>query len=116
MDRFSEFIKELFNHFNLRINTNIPLRKEYYDYIDQIDSLGVYKDVNRDSIEIFAVKLKKTSSRDRARTMQRNLIAKYLKNSGSNAALVAFYGDDPQDWRFSFVKIEYDLLKDEKGN
>lgn len=115
-DRFTVFIKELFNHFNLKINKNIPLRKEYYDYIDQIDSLGVYKDDNRDSIEIFSVKLKKSSSRDRARTMQRNLIAKYLKNSGSNAALVAFYGDDPPDWRFSFVKIEYDLLKDEKGN
>ena len=92
------------------------MRKEYYDYIDQIDSLGVYKDSNKDSIEIFCVKLKKNSSRDSARTMQRNLIAKYLKNSGSKAALVAFYGDDPQDWRFSFVKIEYDLVKDEKGH
>ena len=116
LERFSLFIKELFNHFNLRINENIPLRKEYYDYINQMDSLGVYRDNNGDSIEVFAVQLKKTSSRDRARTMQRNLIAKYLKNSGSNAALVAFYGDDPQDWRFSFVKIEYDLIKDEKGN
>jgi hypothetical protein len=26
-----------------------------------------------------------------------------------DAALVAFYGDDPQDWRFSFVKMEYQL-------
>lgn len=116
IDRYSKFIKELFNHFNIRINKNIPLRKEYYDYIAQMDSLGVYTDNNKDSIEVFAVKLKKSSSRDRARTMQRNLIAKYLKISGSKAALVAFYGDDPQDWRFSFVKIEYDLIKDEKGN
>ena len=116
LERFSVFIKELFNHFNLRINENIPLRKEYYDYITQMDSLGVYSDSNGDSIEVFTVQLEETSSRDRARTMQRNLIAKYLKNSGSNAALVAFYGDDPQDWRFSFVKIEYDLVKDEKGN
>lgn len=116
LDRYSRFIKELFNHFNLRIKKNIPLRKEYYDYIEQLDSLGVYKDDNQNYIEVFSVKLKKTSSRDRARTMQRNLVAKYLKNSGSNAALVAFYGEDPQDWRFSFVKIEYDLIKDEKGN
>ncbi|TMS41016.1 MAG: hypothetical protein FGO69_09660 [Methanobacterium sp.] len=116
LDRFSRFIKELFNHFNLRINKSIPLRKEFYDYIEQIDSLGVYKDDNLDSLEVFAVKLKKISTRDRARTMQRNLIAKYLKNSGSNAALVAFYGDDPEDWRFSFVKIEYELIKDVKGN
>lgn len=116
LERFSVFIKELFNHFNLRINEDIPLRKEYYDYIKRMDSLGIYSDDNGDSIEVFAVQLKKTSSRDRARTMQRNLVAKYLKNSGSNAALVAFYGDDPEDWRFSFVKIEYDLIKDEKGN
>ena len=86
LDRYSRFIKELFNHFNLRIKKNIPLRKEYYDYIEQLDSLGVYKDDNQNYIEVFSVKLKKTSSRDRARTMQRNLVAKYLKNSGSNAA------------------------------
>ena len=63
---------------------------------------------------MIIVKLKRTRSRDLARTMQRNFIAKYLKTSNRDAALVAFYGDDPTDWRFSFVKLEYQLKKDGK--
>ena len=47
--------------------------------------------------------------------MQRNFVAKYLGNTQKDAALVAFYGDDPEDWRFSFVKMEYNLVKDESG-
>ena len=47
--------------------------------------------------------------------MQRNFIAKYLSNADKDAALVAFYGEDPQDWRFSFVKMEYQLQEVEPG-
>ena len=50
--------------------------------------------------------------------MQRNFIANWLENTGkgADAALVAFYGDDQEDWRFSFVKMEYNLVRDETGN
>ncbi|MFA0832636.1 MAG: Eco57I restriction-modification methylase domain-containing protein [Methanobacterium formicicum] len=115
IDRFANFIKELFNHFKVSIH-DVPLWKEYYDYVDSVNSLGVYRDSDKRSIEVFTIKLKRTSSRDRARTMQRNLIARYLTKFNLDAALVAFYGDDPDDWRFSFVKMEYELTKDEKGN
>lgn len=115
IDRFANFVKELFNHFNVSIR-DVPLWKEYYDYVENVKSLGVYRDNDKHSIEVFAIKLKRTSSRDRARTMQRNLIARYLNNFNRDAALVAFYGDDPEDWRFSFVKMEYELTKDEQGN
>lgn len=115
IDRFANFIKELFNHFKVSVH-DVPLWKEYYDYVETVNSLGVYRDSDRSSIEVFAIKLKRTSSRDRARTMQRNLIARYLTKFNLDAALVAFYGDDPEDWRFSFVKMEYELTKDEKGN
>lgn len=115
IDRFASFTKELFNHFNVSIH-DVPLWKEYYDYVETVNSLGVYRDGDKRSIEVFTIKLKRTSSRDRARTMQRNLIARYLTKFNLDAALVAFYGDDPDDWRFSFVKMEYELTKDEKGN
>ncbi|MBU4547315.1 MAG: Eco57I restriction-modification methylase domain-containing protein, partial [Euryarchaeota archaeon] len=45
--------------------------------------------------------------------MQRNLIAKFLEKNDRDAALVAFYGDEPEDWRFSFVKMEYELVKED---
>lgn len=114
LNRFSSFISELFNHFKVSVR-DISFKNEYYDYVDKLQSLGVYRDENNDVLEVFVVKLKKSSSRDRARTMQRNLIATYLKKFNRNGALVAFY-DDSEDWRFSFVKIEYNLIKDESGN
>lgn len=113
-DKFKKFIKELFNHFKFNVRT-VPSWKEYYDYVNTVTSLGVYHDNNKRSIEVFAIKLKKTSSWDRARTMQRNLIARFLTKYKRDAALVAFYGDDPEDWRFSFVKMEY-IFSGEKGN
>jgi hypothetical protein len=111
--RFSKFIKELFNHFAF-VQKTWPVWNEYQDYIDSYSSLGSYVDSSKKVIDILVVKLRRTSSRDRARTMQRNFVAKYLGNAEKDAALVAFYGDD-EDWRFSFVKMEYNLTKDDEG-
>src|SRR3989344_8713347 len=112
MQRFSKFVKELFKDFTFTPQSWTPWI-EYKDYVDSYQLLGSYHDSSKNSLDVLVVKLKKISSRDRARTMQRNFIAKYLGNGGKNTALVAFYGDDPQDWRFSFVKMEYQLVKDE---
>lgn len=113
-ERFCRFVKEVFNKIEINIRT-WNVWPQYEDYIERYSSLGTYKDNNDQSIEILEVQLRKTSSRDRARTMQRNFIATFLKRYMKDAALVAFYGDDPSDWRFSFVKMEYNLIRDEGG-
>ncbi|MDP1551929.1 MAG: hypothetical protein Q8M06_02805, partial [Methanobacteriaceae archaeon] len=113
INKFGNFIKELFNDFRLNptdMNRYIPT--EYTDFVEAFDSLGTYMDDSKNFIQVFAVGLKRTSSRDRARTMQRNLSAKFLEKNDRDAALVAFYGDEPEDWRFSFVKMEYELVKE----
>ncbi|CAD6491847.1 MAG: N-6 DNA Methylase [Candidatus Argoarchaeum ethanivorans] len=111
-NKFSNFIKELFNQFNVFPNT-WDFGGEYKGYIDSCQILGTYKDSSRKIIDVLVVKLQKgTVYKDRARTKQRNLIAKYLGRANKDAALVAFYGDDPQDWRFSFVKMDYSFTKD----
>src|SRR3989344_4252230 len=115
-DNFFRFIKELFNEFSIsQRDATKYISKEYLEYINSFFKIGDYKDDKGKEIEVLIVKLNKTSSRDRARTMQRNFIANWLGKTEKDAALVAFYGDDPQDWRFSFVKMEYNLVKDEKG-
>ena len=111
LQRFSQFVKELFNKFTFT-QKSWSVWQEYQDYIESYQLLGSYHDNSKKTVDVLVVKLKKTTSRDRARTMQRNFIAKYLSNAEKDAALVAFYGDDPQDWRFSFVKMEYQLVKD----
>ena len=114
INKFTIFIKELFNNFNVNIKRWL-LWKEYQDYIESYQCLGSYTDASNKIMDVLVVKLKKTTSRDRARTMQRNFVAKYLSNADKDAALIAFYGDDPQDWRFSFVKMEYSRVKDDSG-
>jgi hypothetical protein len=113
INNYLKFINELFNKFSVN-QKSWNVWKEYEEYIESYQLLGSYSQ-SKDVIDVLVVKLKKASSRDRARTMQRNFIAKYLGNANKNGALVAFYGDDTQDWRFSFVKMEYNLVKDEKG-
>ena len=116
--RLSTFLKELFNTSNLyAADKTMFIPSEFKEYIHGIIKLGQYKDLNNKTIEILAVKLANHSSLERARTMQRNFIAKWLTNNSEEpeGAIVAFYDETP-DWRFSFVKLEYNLVKDEKGN
>ena len=112
--RFKRFVKELFNEIEFNPQSWL-VWKEYLDYIDSYQMLGSYKDPSKKVIDILIVKLRRASSRDRARTMQRNFIAKYLNNANKDAAIVAFYGEEAGDWRYSFVKMEYHLAKGQKG-
>ena len=113
-DRFKQFIVEVFNDFTFR-ESSYTVWKEYSEYIESYVTLGTYIDADRKKIEVIIVKLRRASSRDRARTMQRNFIAKFLKTGNKVAALVAFYGDDPSNWRFSYVKMEYSREISESG-
>jgi hypothetical protein len=112
LNRYSTFVKELFNVANIRIQDKTPyIANQYKEYISEFKKISEYKDSSRKRMEILTVKLNRTSSRDRARTMQRNFIANWLSKMDIDAALVAFYRDDSEDWRFSFVKMEYRLAE-----
>lgn len=112
-ERFSKFIKEVFNNLDLTPK-NWSVWNEYKDYIDSLDLLGTYE-YKKHTIDVLVVKLKKSTSIEKARTMQRNFVAKYLTSTEKDAALVAFYYDGEPDWRFSFVKMEYRLRENDKG-
>jgi hypothetical protein len=111
--RFCKFIKELFNRFEVN-ERKWSVWPQYEEFIQGYTSLGTFHDENDKIIEVLEVKLKKTSSRDRARTMQRNFIATFLKKYFKEAAIVAFF-DETSDWRFSFVKMDYNIVRDEEG-
>ncbi|HOJ94784.1 MAG TPA: hypothetical protein PK390_06070, partial [Fervidobacterium nodosum] len=68
---------------------------------------------------MLIVTLKKGTSLERARSLQRNFIAWYLKGSRGgklkDAALVAFVSPNNQDWRFSLVKMEYRFKETDTG-
>lgn len=98
-------------------NAYVP--EAFRDYITSYGRFGKYTDKNNETIEVLWVSLKKDTSLDRARTVQRNFVAWYL-NGGRGGqlrknALVAFYNEDRNDWRFSFVKLDTTLIQDDKG-
>ena len=92
----------------------------FKDFISSRERIGRYKDANGKIIDILIVKLKNKTSLYRARTAQRNFVASYLQakfgtTTQKDAALVAFISPDTDDWRFSFVKMEYRFIKTPKG-
>ncbi len=114
--RFTYFIKNLLNQieeapFTYKGNY---IHDSFKEHITSLERIGKYND-GEHKIDILIVQLKKETSIERARTMQRNYIAKYLNGSRGgemkDAALVAFVSPDNDDWRFSLVKMDYRFEK-----
>ncbi len=118
LNNFKLFINNLLNKTDFSKNQIIypeEIGSEFKEHIKSCQLIGEYTDKEDKKINILTVQLNNESSIERARTLQRNFIAKYLKyNPGINSSLVAFFQEDSPDWRFSFVKLEPSL--NEKGN
>jgi methylase of polypeptide subunit release factors len=117
---FISFIKNLLNQieeapFTYKGNY---IHDSFKEYIASLERIGKYSD-GEHTIDILIVQLKKETSIERARAMQRNYIAKYLNGSRGgemkDAALVAFVSPNTEDWRFSLVKMDYKFEKNAKG-
>ena len=120
-DRFKLFIRDLLVDANFNKEQMIqPLPNEYRDFIRSAKRICKYEYIDPEYssskvIDVLVVKLKKSSSVERARTAQRNFISRYLngsRNYQKDAALVAFISEDENgniapDWRFSFIQMNY---------
>ncbi|MEI2607198.1 MAG: Eco57I restriction-modification methylase domain-containing protein [Candidatus Promineifilaceae bacterium] len=111
---FENFVSNLFNQvdrskaFGYRVGNIIP--QAFRGHISSYRRPFIYKDPNGDRLDVLIVRLDKSHSLDRARTMQRNFAAWYLKQDHAEtveAALIAFYHEAVADWRFSLVRLEY---------
>ncbi len=115
--RFTRLVRELLNEIDESKATRsiagqyIPL--SYREHVQQYRRLATYTDPDGQAVDILLVQLRKVSGLERARTAQRNFVAHHLKNrEGKDAALVAYYGEDRADWRFSLVRMDYRLRVD----
>lgn len=118
-EQFTRFAKNLLNHvedarFTYRGNL---IFDDFRDQVKTLERIGKYEDAKGNKLDILIVQLAKDTGLERARASQRKFVAKYLKGSRGgdlkDAALVAFVSPDDQDWRFSYVKMEYKF--DAKG-
>jgi len=117
--RFRVFAKNLFNDIDESKTFShqgqyIP--DAYKDHVRQLKRIGKYTDPEGAELDVLVVSLKKDYALDRARTMQRNFIADYLKKRGEkDAAIVAYHTDELDDWRFSYIRMDYRAEQDESG-
>jgi hypothetical protein len=120
------FNKERFTYFTRELLNKIDKSKAFHargyvpeifkDHIKTYERIGTYTDPENKKTDILIVYLQKETTLDRARTAQRNFVARYLKDRGEkDAGLIAFVSPDEEDWRFSFVKMEYKLVETPKG-
>jgi len=116
---FIYFIKNLLNQYDetKAFHARGYVLEAFKKYIKTYERIGTYTDPEGKKIDILIVYLKSESTVDRARTAQRNFIARYLKERGEkDAGLIAFVSPQEEDWRFSFVKMEYKFEKTPKGD
>lgn len=122
--RFTRFMVELLNLKSLAVsdhsvafNSN-QIPNAYQPFINSFEKIADYRS-GEHKLDVLAIWLKKETSIERARTMQRNFIAWYLRGDYGgemkDATLAAFVSPGEEDWRFSLVKIEYSLGEDKKG-
>jgi hypothetical protein len=122
-EQFTSFAKNLLNHLEPapfpRPRSGQMIFEDFRSHIASFDRIGKYTDSDGNKLDVLVVNLSKTSSVDRARATQRKFVAKYLKESQGaqlkDAALVAFVSPNEEDWRFSFVKMDYRIETTEKG-
>jgi hypothetical protein len=114
-EKFTKFIIQFLNLKIAQIENKHPysgnlIPDAYEQSISTLERIAKYSD-GENEIDILIVKLKKETSLEKARTMQRNFIAWYLNGSRGgemkDAALAAFVSPDKEDWRFSLVKMDY---------
>ncbi|MDO9289309.1 MAG: hypothetical protein Q7T83_11030, partial [Thermodesulfovibrionales bacterium] len=117
-ERFVYFVKNLLNKIDeskaFHARGYVP--EIFKDHVKTYERIGTYTDPEDKKTDIIIVYLQKETALDRARTTQRNFIARYLKDRGEkDAGLIAFVSPDEEDWRFSFVKMEYRLAETPTG-
>ena len=92
------------------------LKPNFKSHILQYKRLGSYRDAEGESIDVLTVQLKNEWALERSRGVLRNFAADYIKNnSQGNAALVAYYTNNLEDWRFSYIRLDYSLEKSDSG-
>ena len=97
-------------HFDPYIIQGNQIPEQYKEHIGSLEKLAAFTDSYEQKIDLLIVTLLKDTTLDRARTMQRNFVARYLSDEGKDAALIAFACPESTSWRFSLIKMELNII------
>lgn len=117
--KFLEFSRNLLNKFDesKAAQWNATYVKDAFKpHVSRFERLGTYTSPDDEKLDVLVVHLTNESKLERARTAIRNFVADHLKTRDEkDAALVAFVSPTEQQWRFSYVKMEYAAVETEAG-
>jgi methylase of polypeptide subunit release factors len=117
-NRFSRLARNMLRDFDeekLWERHGSYIREAYRDYIKSYELIG-RTTLDDKKLSVLVVNIRSGKKIDGARTAMRNFVSDYLDDKGKNAALTAFISeDDFSDWRFSFIRLEKELVIAESG-
>ncbi|MBT7557580.1 N-6 DNA methylase [Candidatus Woesearchaeota archaeon] len=114
-DKFIGFVGNLLNLNSADyLHRNIGIYDAYKQHVQSLEVIAKFSD-GKNEIDVLVVTLIKDTSLDKARTMQRNFVARYLIDKQGDAAIVAFTSPGAEDWRFSLIKMESSFKKTDTG-
>ncbi|GKS56550.1 hypothetical protein YTPLAS18_00770 [Nitrospira sp.] len=92
------------------------IKDAFKEHVSRFERLGTYTSPEGAKLDVLIVHLTNESKLERARTAIRNFVADHLRQrDNKEAALVAFVSPTEQQWRFSYVKMEYATVQKESG-
>jgi type I restriction-modification system DNA methylase subunit len=92
------------------------VKDAFKEHVSRFERLGTYTSPENEKLDVLIVHLTNESKLERARTAIRNFVADHLKQrDNKDAALVAFVSPTEQQWRFSYVKMEYATVQKDSG-
>ncbi|NGZ10648.1 MAG: hypothetical protein CV088_14895 [Nitrospira sp. LK70] len=121
------FDKACFRNFSINLLNKFDESKAFFcnstyvkdafkEHVSRFERLGTYTSPESEKLDVLIVHLTNESKLERARTAIRNFVADHLKQrDNKDAALVAFVSPTEQQWRFSYVKMEYTTVQKESG-
>jgi len=111
-NKFVNFTKTLLYsaHFDSYTIKGNQISDQYKEHVGSLERLATYTDSDGLKIDLLVVTLLKDTALERARTMQRNFVASYLRAGAKDVALVAFVCPGHPYWRFSLIKMELNFV------
>ncbi len=116
---FRTFAINVLNHIDeskAQVWNNQYVKDAFKPHVQHYERLGTYTSPGKEKLDVLIVHLTKESKLERARTAIRNFVADHLKTRDEKeASLVAFVSPTEQQWRFSYVKMDYATVREESG-
>ncbi len=107
--RFLDFTKNLVNHLDESKAAPMQVPNAFKAHIRSCTRLGTYRSPRGELADVLIVNTTEPEKIERTRTALRDFVAHKLKREEDykEAGIVAFVSPDERNWRFSYIRMEY---------